>query len=72
MLLPADAVSKAISVQGVTSAPGPVKDNEANGGKARSCEYFVNGTPVLINFTGPAKATPEMLTPLVKAALAAS
>ncbi|HKN55957.1 MAG TPA: DUF3558 family protein [Amycolatopsis sp.] len=134
VLLPADAVSKAISVQGVTSAPGPVKDNEANGGKARSCEYFVNGkaagalavtryegkqgkpaemvaaikkakagakdvagfpdgavyyvdeqktatlaaaklvngTPVLINFTGPAKATPEMLTPLVKAALAAS
>ncbi|WP_410618410.1 DUF3558 family protein [Amycolatopsis sp. cmx-8-4] len=33
---------------------------------------LVSGTPVLINYTGPAKMTPEQLAPLVKAALAAS
>jgi hypothetical protein len=32
----------------------------------------VSGTPVLINYTGPAKMTPEQMAPLVKAALAAS
>lgn len=33
---------------------------------------LVAGTPVLINYTGPAKLTPEQLAPLVKQALAAS
>ncbi|KDN23631.1 DUF3558 family protein [Amycolatopsis rifamycinica] len=32
---------------------------------------LVAGTPVLVNYTGPAKMTPEQLTPLVKQALAA-
>ena len=32
---------------------------------------LVAGTPVLINYTGPAKMTPEQLAPLVKQALAA-
>ncbi|WP_410636912.1 DUF3558 family protein [Amycolatopsis sp. lyj-346] len=32
---------------------------------------LVAGTPVLINYTGPAKMTAEQLTPLVKQALAA-
>ncbi len=42
-LLSADAVSKAISVPGLTSRPGPAEDKAANGGKARSCEYLLNG-----------------------------
>lgn len=42
-LVPADAVSKAIAIPGLTSRPGPVEDNAANGGKARSCEYLLNG-----------------------------
>ncbi|MEV6878176.1 DUF3558 family protein [Amycolatopsis sp. NPDC051128] len=133
-LLPADAVAKAISVPDLKAVPGPVQDNTANGGKARSCEYQLNGkaagalavtryegrqakpaemvasikkakagsqdvagfpdgavyyideqktatlasaelvagTPVLVNYTGPAKMTPEMMAPLVKQALAAS
>jgi hypothetical protein len=133
-LLPADAVSKAISVPDLKATPGPVQDNAANGGKARSCEYqhdgkaagalavtryegrqakpadmvasikkakagaqdvpgfpdgavyyvdeqktatlasaeLVSGVPVLVNYTGPAKMTPEQLAPLVKQALAAS
>ena len=33
---------------------------------------LVSGTPVLINYTGPAKMTAEQIAPLVKAALAAS
>jgi hypothetical protein len=33
---------------------------------------LVSGTPVLVNYTGPAKMTPEQMAPLVKAALAAS
>ncbi|MGW3963038.1 DUF3558 family protein [Amycolatopsis sp. NPDC005003] len=32
---------------------------------------LVAGTPVLVNYTGPAKLTPEQLAPLVKQALAA-
>jgi hypothetical protein len=32
---------------------------------------LVAGTPVLVNYTGPAKMTPEQLAPLVKQALAA-
>jgi len=133
-LVSADAVSKAISIPGLTSKPGPAEDNAANGGKARSCEYLLNGksagalavtryegrqakpadmvaaikkakpgaqdvagfpdgavyyvdeqktatlaaaklisgTPVLVNYTGPTKMTAEMMTPLVKTALAAS
>ncbi len=133
-LLPAAAVSKALFLDNLTAAPGPVQDNAASGGKARTCEYkhddkaagalavtrydgrqakpadmvasikkakpgaqdvagfpdgavyyvdeqkkatlaaaeLVSGTPVLINYTGPAKMTPEQLAPLVKAALAAS
>ena len=133
-LVSADAVSKAIAIPGLTSRPGPAEDNAANGGKARSCEYLLNGksagalavtryegrqakpadmvaaikkakpgaqdvagfpdgavyyvdeqktatlaaaelvsgTPVLVNYTGPTKMTADMMTPLVKAALAAS
>ncbi|OXM65487.1 DUF3558 family protein [Amycolatopsis vastitatis] len=132
-MLPAEAVSKAISVPGLKAVPGPVQDSTANGGKARSCEYqlngkaagvlavtryegrqgkpaemvasikkakagaqdvpgfpdgavyyideqktatlasaeLVSGTPVVINYTGPAKMTVEQMTPLVKQALAA-
>ncbi|MEU5266695.1 DUF3558 family protein [Amycolatopsis sp. NPDC021455] len=132
-MLPAEAVSKAISVPGLKAVPGPAQDSTANGGKARSCEYqlngkaagalavtryegkqgkpaemvasikkakagaqdvagfpdgavyyvdqqktatlasaeLVSGTPVLINYTGPAKMTPDQLAPLVKQALAA-
>ncbi|QKV77929.1 DUF3558 family protein [Amycolatopsis sp. Hca4] len=132
-LLPAEAVSKALFLDNLTAVPGPVQDNAANGGKARSCEYqhdgkaagalavtryegkkgkpaemvasikkakpgskdvpgfpdgavyyvdeqktatlaaaeLVAGTPVLVNYTGPAKLTPEQLAPLVKQALAA-
>jgi hypothetical protein len=133
VMLPAEAVSKAISVPGLKAVPGPVQDSTANGGKARSCEYqlngkaagvlavtryegrqgkptemvasikkakagaqdvpgfpdgavyyvdeqktatlasaeLVSGTPVVINYTGPAKMTVEQMTPLVKQALAA-
>ncbi len=45
-LLPAEAVGKAISLQGVTSAPGPVQDNAANGGKAKSCVYSAAGKQI--------------------------
>ncbi|MFJ8914017.1 DUF3558 domain-containing protein [Amycolatopsis sp. NPDC102389] len=130
-LLPAEAVGKAVSIQGVTSAPGPVQDNAANGGKAKSCVYsaagkqigalavtrfegnkikpaemvtalkkakpnakdvagvgdgaiyytdenktatlasaeLVGNVPVLVNYTGPAKMTQEMMVPLVKTAV---
>jgi hypothetical protein len=133
-LLPAEAVSKALFLDNLKAVPGPVQDSTANGGKARSCEYqvdgkaagalavtrfegrqgkpaemlaaikkakpgakdvqgfadgavyyidnqktatlasaeLVSGTPVLINYTGPAKMTPEQIAPLVKQALAAS
>lgn len=133
-LLPAAAVSKALSVENLQAVPGPSQDNAASGGKARSCEYqlngkaagalavtrfegrqakpadmvasikkakagaqdvagfpdgavyyvdeqktatlaaakIVSGTPVLINYTGPAKMTPDMMAPLVKSALSAS
>jgi hypothetical protein len=133
-LLPAAAVSKALFLDNLKAVPGPVQDSTANGGKARSCEYqldgkaagalavtryegrqakpadmvasikkakpgaldvpgfqdgavyyvdeqktatlasaeLVSGTPVLVNYTGPAKMTQEQMAPLVKAALAAS
>ncbi|MFJ7212060.1 DUF3558 family protein [Amycolatopsis sp. NPDC098790] len=133
-LLPAAAVSKALFLDNLQAVAGPVQDNAANGGKARSCEYQLNGkaagalavtryegrqakptdmvasikkakagaqdvagfpdgavyyvdeqksatlaaaelvqgTPVLINYTGPAKMTKEQLAPLVKTALDAS
>ncbi|MFI5561484.1 DUF3558 family protein [Amycolatopsis japonica] len=133
-LLPAEAVGKAVSLQGVTSAPGPVQDNAANGGKAKSCVYsaagkqigalavtrfegnkikpaemvaalkkakqnakdvtgvgegalyytdenktatlaaaeLVDNVPVLVNYTGPAKMTQDMMTPLVKTAVEAN
>ncbi|RSN23270.1 DUF3558 domain-containing protein [Amycolatopsis sp. WAC 04169] len=133
-LLPAEAVGKAVSIQGVTSAPGPVQDNAANGGKAKSCVYsaagkqigalavtrfegnkikppemvaalkkakqnakdvagvgegalyytdenktatlaaaeLVDDVPVLINYTGPAKMTQDMMLPLVKTAVDAN
>ncbi|AUI61884.1 DUF3558 domain-containing protein [Amycolatopsis sp. BJA-103] len=134
-LLPAEAVGKAISVQGVTSAPGPVQDHAANGGKAKSCVYSAGGkelgalavtrfegnkikpaemiaalkkakagakdvagvgegavyyatgenktatlaaaelvdtVPVLVNYTGSAAMTQEMMTPLVKTAVDAN
>jgi hypothetical protein len=131
VLLPAAAVSKALFLDNLKAVPGPVQDAAANGGKARSCEYQVDGkaagalavtrfeghqgkpaemlaaikkakpgakdvagfadgavyyvdnqktatlasaelvagTPVLVNYTGPAKMTPEQLAPLVKQAL---
>ncbi len=133
-LLPAAAVSKALFLDNLQAVAGPVQDNAANGGKARSCEYqlngkaagalavtryegrqakpadmvasikkakagaqdvagfpdgavfyvdeqktatlasaeLVSGTPVLVNYTGPAKMTAEQLAPLVKTALDAS
>lgn len=133
-LLPAEAVSKALFLDNLKAVPGPVQDNAASGGKARSCEYqldgkaagalavtryegreakpadmvasikkakagaqdvagfpngavyyvdeqktatlasaeLVSGTPVLINYTGPAKMKPEQIAPLVKTALDAS
>jgi len=133
-LLPAEAVGKAVSLQGVTSAPGPVQDNAANGGKAKSCVYsaagkqigalavtrfegnkikpaemvaalkkakqnakdvagvgegaiyytdenktatlaaaeLVGNVPVLVNYTGPAKMTQDMMVPLVKTAVDAN
>ena len=133
-LLPAEAVSKALSLENLKAVPGPMQDNAANGGKARSCEYQLNGkaagalavtryegrkvkpsdmvaaikkakpaaqdvpgfpdgavyyvdeqktatlaaaelvqgTPVLINYTGPAKMTRDQMAPLVKTALDAS
>ncbi|MGW4129354.1 DUF3558 family protein [Amycolatopsis japonica] len=133
-LLPAEAVGKAVSIQGVTSAPGPVQDNAANGGKAKSCVYsaagkqigalavtrfegnkikpaemvaalkkakqnakdvagvgegaiyytdenktatlaaaeLVDNVPVLVNYTGPAKMTQDMMTPLVRTAVDAN
>ncbi|MEV6645280.1 DUF3558 family protein [Amycolatopsis sp. NPDC051371] len=133
-LLPAAAVSKALFLDNLQAVAGPVQDNAANGGKARSCEYqlngkaagalavtryegrqakpadmvasikkakagaqdvagfpdgavfyvdeqktatlasaeLVSGTPVLVNYTGPAKMTAEQMAPLVKTALDAS
>ncbi|UMP05792.1 DUF3558 family protein [Amycolatopsis sp. EV170708-02-1] len=133
-LLPAEAVGKAVSIQGVTSAPGPVQDNAANGGKAKSCVFsaagkqigalavtrfegnkikpaemvaalkkakanakdvagvgegaiyytdenktatlaaaeLVDNVPVLVNYTGPAKMTQDMMVPLVKTAVDAN
>ncbi|SEF36743.1 Protein of unknown function [Amycolatopsis pretoriensis] len=133
-LLPAAAVSKALFLDNLQAVAGPVQDNAANGGKARSCEYqlngkaagalavtryegrqakpadmvasikkakagaqdvagfpdgavyyvdeqktatlasaeLVSGTPVLVNYTGPAKMTPEQMAPLLKTALEAS
>lgn len=133
-LLPAAAVSKALFLDNLQAVAGPVQDTTANGGKARSCEYqlngkaagalavtryegregkpaemvasikkakpgakdvagfpdgavyyvdeqktatlasaeLVSGTPVLVNYTGPAKMTPEQIAPLVKQALDAS
>ncbi|MFD5249665.1 DUF3558 family protein [Amycolatopsis sp. NPDC058340] len=133
-LLPAEAVGKAVSLQGVTSAPGPVQDNAANGGKAKSCVFsaagkqigalavtrfegnkikpaemvaalkkakanakdvagvgegaiyytdenktatlaaaeLVDNVPVLVNYTGPAKMTQDMMVPLVKTAVDAN
>ncbi|EME54485.1 hypothetical protein [Amycolatopsis decaplanina] len=134
-LLSAEAVGKVVSLQGVTSAPGPVQDHAANGGKAKSCVYsaggkelgalavtsfegkklkpaemvtalkkakagakdvagigegavyyvtgenktatlataeLVGGVPVLVNYTGPAKMTQEMMVPLVKTAVDAN
>lgn len=130
-LLPAAAVSKALFLDNLQAVAGPVQDNAANGGKARSCEYqlngkaagalavtryegrqakpaemvasikkakagaqdvagfpdgavfyvdeqktatlasaeLVSGTPVLVNYTGPAKMTAEQMAPLVKTAL---
>ncbi|WP_249027333.1 DUF3558 domain-containing protein, partial [Amycolatopsis alba] len=134
-LLSPEAVGKAVSQQGMTSAPGPVKDNVANGGKSKSCVYsaggkelgalavtrfegkklkpaemvaalkkakadakdvagigegaiyyvtgenktatlaaaeLVGGVPVLVNYTGPAAMTQEMMVPLVKTAVDAN
>ncbi|WP_037317839.1 hypothetical protein [Amycolatopsis orientalis] len=70
-LLPAEAVSKAISIQGVTSAPGPVQDNAANGGKVKSCVYSVGGKEVgalaVTRFEGNKIKPAEMIAALKKA-----
>ncbi|MGW4520301.1 DUF3558 family protein [Amycolatopsis sp. NPDC004378] len=134
VLLPADAVSKALFLDNLKAVPGPSRDTSANGGKSRSCEYqldgkaagalavtryegrqgkpqemvasikkgkpgaqdiqgfpngavfyteeqktatlasaeLVSGTPVLVNYTGPAKMTADQMAPLLKKALEAS
>ncbi|MFC3452254.1 DUF3558 domain-containing protein [Amycolatopsis speibonae] len=70
-LVPAEAVSKAINIQGVTSAPGPVQDNAANGGKARSCVYSANGKELgalaVTRFEGNKIKSAEMIAALKKA-----
>ncbi|MBB5853154.1 DUF3558 domain-containing protein [Amycolatopsis umgeniensis] len=70
-LLPAEAVSKAIAIQGVTSAPGPVQDNAANGGKAKSCVYSAAGKQVgalaVTRFEGNKIKPAEMVAALKKA-----
>lgn len=70
-LLPAEAVGKAISLQGVTSAPGPVQDNAANGGKAKSCVYSAGGKQIgalaVTRFEGNKIKPAEMVAALKKA-----
>src|SRR5262249_54896564 len=43
VLLPADAVSKALFLDNLKAVPGPSRDSSANGGKSRSCEYQLDG-----------------------------
>lgn len=70
-LLPAESVSKAISAPGVTSAPGPVQDNAANGGKAKTCVFSLNGKQIgalaITRFEGNKIKPAEMLAALKKA-----
>ncbi|WP_410655544.1 DUF3558 domain-containing protein [Amycolatopsis sp. lyj-112] len=70
-LLPAESVSKAISAQGVTSAPGPVQDNAANGGKAKTCVFSLNGKQIgalaITRFEGNKIKPAEMIAALKKA-----
>ncbi|KFU81640.1 Protein of unknown function [Amycolatopsis lurida] len=70
-LLPAEAVGKAVSIQGVTSAPGPVQDNAANGGKAKSCVYSAAGKQIgalaVTRFEGNKIKPAEMVAALKKA-----
>ncbi|MFI7117231.1 DUF3558 domain-containing protein [Amycolatopsis sp. NPDC049868] len=70
-LLPAEAVGKAVSIQGVTSAPGPVQDNAANGGKAKSCVYSAAGKQIgalaVTRFEGNKIKPAEMIAALKKA-----
>ncbi|MBE1576462.1 DUF3558 family protein [Amycolatopsis roodepoortensis] len=70
-LLPAEAVGKAVSIQGVTSAPGPVQDNAANGGKAKSCVYSAAGKQIgalaVTRFEGKKLKPAEMVASLKKA-----
>ncbi len=70
-LLPAEAVSKAISVEGVTSAAGPVQDNAANGGKAKTCVFSAGGKQVgalaVTRFEGNPIKPAEMMAALKKA-----
>jgi len=130
-LLSGEAVGKAISVEGVTSKPGPSQTDPVNKGQSKTCVFssggndvgalaatryegnkvtpaqmigaiktnkagavevpgvgegavyysepgktatlaaakVVGGVPTLINYTGPAKMTQEMMTPLVKQAV---
>lgn len=70
-LLSADAVSKATSLQGVTSAPGPVRDNAANGGKAKTCVYSAGGKQIgalaVTRFVGNPAKPAQMIEALRKA-----
>lgn len=70
-LLPAEAVGKAVSIQGVTSAPGPVQDNAANGGKAKSCVYSAAGKQIgalaVTRFEGNKTKPAEMVAAVKKA-----
>ncbi|MEU3627183.1 DUF3558 domain-containing protein [Amycolatopsis coloradensis] len=70
-LLPAEAVGKAVSLEGVTSAPGPVQDNAANGGKAKSCVYSAAGKQIgalaVTRFEGNKIKPAEMVAALKKA-----
>lgn len=70
-LLSAEAVGKAVSIQGVTSAPGPVQDNAANGGKAKSCVYSAAGKQIgalaVTRFDGKKLKPAEMVAALKNA-----
>jgi hypothetical protein len=70
-LLPADAVSKAISVPGLQAVPGPAQDNAASGGKARSCEYQLNGKAAgalaVTRFEGRQAKPADMIASIKKA-----
>ncbi len=70
-LLPADDVSKAIKIPGISSKAGPAHDNPANGGKATSCEYVVEGKTAgalaVTRYEGRKAKTADMIAAIKKA-----